>query len=183
MRMSRVVVPAVVLSITTLLIALFALAVLPTAPAQAHAKYVSSVPAANTTVKEAPTKVTITFAQKLDPSQLSITVYDTSGKLVSTGNATIVSEDQKTASVDMKSVEDSELYRVDWNTLSAEDQEATLGSFMFAVNSSGESDALEVPATPAPETNPTATILAGIIGLVVGAGAAYFVLRSRPAGQ
>lgn len=143
-----------------------------------HAAYKSSVPAANSVVKTAPTVVTITFVQRLDPSLLNITVYGNTGHVVSTGKAQISSTDPYTASVTMKG-DGSDIYRVDWNNKSAEDGDPTLGAFVFAVDPSGKSDKVQSTAsTSVVESNgvaPWLAVLIGLVGLLLGAGAALAI--------
>jgi ABC-type dipeptide/oligopeptide/nickel transport system permease subunit len=72
---------------------------------------------------------------------------------------------------------------VDWNTVSAEDGDPTLGAFVFGVDPSGQSDKV-APATTTTVTtstgvSPLAALLIGIAGLLVGAAGAYYGLRSR----
>lgn len=169
-------------------LALFAalfIAALGTMTAQArpfHAGYESSNPAANSVLKAAPTVVSITFLQKLDPQGLSITVYGDKGNVVSTGTAQISATDPNTASVNMKG-DDSDIYRVDWNNVSAEDGDPTLGAFVFGVDPSGETDKITPTTTTTVTTttgvSPFVAILIGIAGLVIGAGGTYYLLRSR----
>src|SRR6516162_3456908 len=116
--------------------------------ASAHAAYKSSAPAANSVVKTAPTTVSITFVQRLDPSVLNITVYGNKGDIVSTDKAQISSTDPYTATVSMKD-DGSDIYRVDWNNKSAEDGDPTLGAFVFAVSASGKSDKVQPTTTAA----------------------------------
>jgi methionine-rich copper-binding protein CopC len=154
--------------------------------AQAHAAYVSSDPAANSVQKTAPTVVRITFAQNLSPQGLSIVVYGNKGTVVSTGAAQISPTDPKTASVTMKG-DDSDIYRVDWNNVSAEDNDPTLGAFVFAVDPSGQSDKVSAatsPSTPANASSssgvsPLIAVLIGIVGLIIGAGVTYLGTRPR----
>jgi methionine-rich copper-binding protein CopC len=139
-----------------------------------HAVYKSSVPAANSVVKVAPTVVTITFVQRLDPSVLNITVYGNTADVVSTGKAQISATDPYTASVTMKG-DGSDIYRVDWNNKSAEDGDPTLGAFVFAVDPSGTSDKVQPTTTVVNQTTGVPGWLAALIGLgglIVGAGAA-----------
>ena len=157
--------------------------VLGTLTAEAHAAYKSSNPAENSVLKEAPTTVSITFVQKLDPQGLNITVYGNKGEVVSTGQAQISATDPYTASVSMKG-DDSDIYRVDWNNVSAEDGDPTLGAFVFAVDPSGQSDKVTPTATtPAATTStgvsPWVAVLIGLVGLIVGAGGTFFGMRSR----
>ena len=169
-------------------LALFAalfIAALGTMTAQArpfHAAYKSSDPAANSVLKSAPTVVSITFVQKLDPQGLNITVYGNKGEVVSTGTAQISATDPYTATINMKG-DDSDIYRVDWNNVSAEDGDPTLGAFVFAVDPSGESDKV-TPTTTTVTTSTgvstVAAILIGIAGLVVGGAGTYvYGVRSR----
>ncbi len=74
----------------------------------------------------------------------------------------------------------SDIYRVDWNNVSAEDGDPTLGAFVFGVNTSGVSDKVPPAATTTTPASPVPTILAGIIGLLLGSAATYFVTRPRP---
>jgi hypothetical protein len=152
--------------------------------AQAHAGYKSSIPAANSVVKVAPTMVSISFLQRLSPQQLSIVVYDKNAKAVSTGVAQISATDPYTATVTMQG-DGSDIYRVDWNDISAEDGDATVGAFVFGVDPSGATDKvppLPTSATPAPTQSgvpPLIAALIGLAGLVVGAGATFFSVRRR----
>lgn len=176
-RLTRRFAPVVVATV----MAVLALA-LTVSTASAHAAYVSSTPAANAVVTSAPSSVSITFAQKLDPQGLKITVYGNKGNVVSTGDAQISSTDPKTATVSMKG-DDSDIYRVDWQNVSAEDQDPTLGAFVFAVDPSGKSDKVAAPAisstTSSTGVSPLIAALIGVIGLVIGGGAVYAFTRTR----
>jgi methionine-rich copper-binding protein CopC len=155
-----------------------------TATAQAHAAYKSSTPAANSVLKSDPTQVRITFVQKLSPQGLSIVVYGNKAEVVSTGMAQISPTDPYTATVTMKG-DGSDIYRVDWNNVSAEDSDPTLGAFVFAVDSSGKSDKVQQPASTTATIassglSPLAGVLIGLGGLLVGGAATYVALRMRP---
>lgn len=149
--------------------------------ALAHAAYVSSIPKANTEVATAPTTVHITFQQPLDPKGLAIVVYDNKAQVVSTGNAMIDSTDHNgtSALVAMKG-DGSDIYRVDWQTVSATDGDPTLGAFIFTV---GSSDKLSPTTSSTPASTGVSPLLAaliGIVGIVLGAAGTYFVTRPRP---
>lgn len=153
--------------------------------AQAHAAYKSSNPAENSVLKTAPTSVSITFVQKLDPQGLNITVYGNKGEVVSTGQAQISTSDPYTATIAMTG-DDSDIYRVDWNNVSAEDGDPTLGAFVFAVDASGTSDKVTptqsaTVASTGSDVSIWIAILAGVGGLVVGGAATFFGLRARTA--
>ncbi len=180
-RMSRILQWMIVCSLT-ILAALFAL-VTGSLTAQAHAAYKSSTPAANSVLKTAPTSVSITFVQKLDPQGLNITVYGNKGEVVSIGQAQISASDPYTATVAMKG-DDSDIYRVDWNNVSAEDGDPTLGAFVFAVDASGTSDKVTptqsaTVASTGSDVSIWIAILAGVGGLVVGGAATFFGQRAR----
>jgi copper transport protein len=161
-------------------VSLFSLTVL---TAQAHAAYKSSNPPANSVLKTAPTIVSITFVQRLSPQGLSIKVYGNRGEVVSTGVAQVSFTDPYTASVTMKG-DGSDIYRVDWNNVSAEDGDPTLGAFVFAVDPSGKSDKVtsSVPTEvhESPGVSPLVAVLIGLAGLAIGGmGGVYVANRMR----
>jgi methionine-rich copper-binding protein CopC len=155
----------------------------PLAAAQAHAAYKSSVPAANSIVKTVPTSVTITFLQPLDPSHLSIVVYDNKAQVVSTGAAQIITGKPDTATVAIKG-DGSDIYRVDWNNVSAQDGDPTLGAFVFGV---GDTDKVTSPppSITAGSTGVPVWLVAliGVIGLIVGYGASFVVKPGNAAAK
>jgi methionine-rich copper-binding protein CopC len=154
--------------------------------AEAHAAYKSSNPAANSVRTSAPTTVSITFVQRLSPQGLAITVYGNKADVVSIGTAQISPTDPYTATISMKG-DGSDIYRVDWNNVSAEDNDPTLGAFVFAVDASGKSDKVTQPtatkSSSSPGVSPLAAVLIGLGGLVVGGGGTYFVTRARARAQ
>jgi copper transport protein len=174
--------PQQLLALAAALVVSVAALVLGAATAQAHAAYKSSTPAANSVLKTAPTEVSITFVQKLSPQGLSITVYGNKADVVSVGTAQISATDPYTASISMKG-DGSDIYRVDWNNVSAEDNDPTLGAFVFAVDSSGKSDKVAAPTAPTVSSSsgvsPLAAALIGIGGLIVGAAGTYVATRPR----
>jgi hypothetical protein len=104
---------------------------------------------------------------------------------VSTSQAQISPSDPYTAFVSMRG-DGSDIYRVDWNNVSAEDGDPTLGAFVFGVDPSGKTD--KVPPVAASTTAssgvpPVLTVLVGILGLLIGAAATYVTTRPRPAQQ
>lgn len=174
-----------VMTLTVALVAASAALFLGVATAQAHAAYKSSNPAANSVQKVAPTEVSITFVQRVSPQGLSITVYGNKADVVSIGTAQISPTDPFTASIAMKG-DGSDIYRVDWNNVSAEDSDPTLGAFVFAVDPSGTSDKVTpVSTTPTVTSSsgvsPLVAVLIGIGGLLVGAAATYVGTRPRGA--
>jgi len=158
-----------------------------TPTAAAHAKYTSSVPASNSTVTEAPTVVTVHFAEDVNPAGSDLIVYDTKGNKVSTGAGTVDTSDAKTMTVPMTG-DDSDSYLVVWHTVSLDDGDAAVGAFIFNVGSTAKAGDGGGSTTP-PETAATAesastgvsgwvVALGGVLGLVIGS-AGTFVLAGR----
>ncbi len=142
----------------------------------AHALPTSSTPAAGSTVKEAPTTVTIIFGEELTPAGSDIKVYDAKGDEVSTSKATVETNDLKKMSVGMKGT-DSEEYVVLWHTVSADDGDPAVGSFSFSVNPNGTTP----PSASTSGVQPWLAALVGAIGLILGALGGYFFARLTPA--
>jgi len=155
--------------------------------AAAHAKYESSVPAANSTVTEAPTVVTVHFAEEVNPAGSDLIVYDTKGNKVSTAAGQVDTNDAKTMTVPMAG-NDSESYMVVWHTVSLDDGDAAVGAFIFNVGSTakagdGGGSTTTTGASAAAESASSGipgwvVVLVGGLGLVVGSAGA-FVLAGR----
>jgi methionine-rich copper-binding protein CopC len=176
-RLSVIVVPAV-----ALFLALGAIVAFPQA-AFAHAEPTSSTPAPNSTVKEAPTTVTIIFGEEVKPDESDIRVFDSKGAEVSTGKATTDPNDLKKMSVEMKGT-DSESYVVLWNTVSADDGDPAVGSFSFNVNPNGGSSGGTTTGGGSSTDNasgvqPWLAALIGVIGLILGGVGGYYFARRQ----
>ena len=128
-----------------LLAALFAVA----SPglASAHSKFASSNPAPNAVLLKAPTTITITFTEKLDPSGSNIIVYDQDGKQVSIGKAAVDRADLTKMSVAMKG-NDSEGYSVVWRSKSLDDGDPFTGAYGFTVSADATPSAATPPRRP-----------------------------------
>ena len=164
---------------------------LPAGFASAHASYKSSDPAPNAILTVAPKVVTIHFMENVNPQGSDIIVYDARGKQVSPAPAQVDRADLTTMTVNM-SGDNSEVYLVEWHTVSADDGDPDIGGFNFLVNpskstiaavtgSSNSGGAHTSSSTPA-SSGGVATWLAallGALGLVIGAGALYLAQRYR----
>lgn len=148
--------------------------------AAAHATVVSSTPAANAVLKEAPTSVKITFAEDLSPAGSDIVVYDATMKQVSIGQAEVDRTDLKNMSVPMQG-NDSEVYVVVWHNSSADDGDPDAGSFVFNIGTPsndatpGDGSGANSPASGPPTL--LVALLSALVGLLVGGAGTVFVLR------
>jgi len=148
----------------------------------AHASYVSSDPAANAVVKTAPSAVTITFAEPVDPSGSGVVIYDAKNQVVS-GAAQIEQNDPATMRVPMTG-DGSEVYRVDWHTVSATDGDPDVGAFTFFINASGTSDLAPKPAATATSQASTGApvwlvALIAAVALLIGLAGGVAWARAR----
>jgi methionine-rich copper-binding protein CopC len=97
----------------------------------AHAFLDKADPAVGATLKAAPTEVTITFTEGLEPDFSSLTVEDESGQRVDLGGAHTAPDDATRFSVGLKQLKPGS-YKVLWRVTSV-DTHKTSGSYSFAV--------------------------------------------------
>jgi copper resistance protein C len=175
-RRSLVLAPALVLGL--------ALLGSTTGVASAHAYYVSSTPEANSTVATAPTTITIHFAEHVNPTGSAVIVLDAKGNTVSTGPAQLDPSDLTVMTVNMKG-DGSEIYLVQWHTVSADDGDPDVGAFTFNVGASTTPTATPSGGTRSGSgssgTPGWLVALVGVLGLVIGAAGGMLYAR-RSAG-
>ncbi|HKV82958.1 MAG TPA: copper resistance protein CopC [Ktedonobacterales bacterium] len=147
----------------------------------AHASYVSSNPAADAVLTAAPTTVTIKFAEHVNPTGSDVVIYDAKHTVVSTGPAQVVQADLFSMSVNMAG-DGSEIYLVEWHTVSADDGDPDIGGFVFHVDNTAGAQATATATAknggtggsskPSGGSGASAWLvaLAAILGLLVGAG-------------
>jgi hypothetical protein len=171
----------------------------------AHAEYVSSDPAANAMLTKAPTMITIHFSESVDPSGSDLTVSDVTGKQVSMAEGQVDRSDLKTMTVAMKA-DQSEIYVVNWHTVSAMEGHRDSGSFRFFVNispmlkgmlgnpsmsgssmSSSTSESMSSGSSPSLSSSGVpiwVTVLIGVLGVVSGGVVVFaFARRSKPSAK
>ncbi len=157
--------------------------------ASAHANYVSSNPAAGAILPQAPTNVTVTLSEQIQPGSESIRVTNSSGAQVDQGNTQISPTDALTMSVGLQRIGPG-IYTTTWNAVSAVDGHFTTGSFSFAVENPDGSLPGPLPSNTATSTgaplSPLEVVLrdANFTSLVVAFGmAAFGLLVWEPAGK
>jgi hypothetical protein len=100
--------------------------------ALAHADLASADPAAGATVKTAPTAISITFTEAVEPKFSSIEVLDATGSRVDEGKAQTAAGDEKLLSVGVKTLTPG-TYKVIWHATAADDSHKTKGNYTFTV--------------------------------------------------
>jgi copper resistance protein C len=159
--------------------------------ASAHAKVLSATPGIGSVIATAPTKVSVTTAENMnpDPKKSNLFVYGPAGDLISQGNATIPLNNPKEMSISIKATGNG-IYVVRWITVSSDDGDPDEGAFVFTVNPNAASSTTGVTAKPTATTStPAATssssfpvapvVITGIVALLVGLGAGVGIGRSR----
>ncbi len=150
--------------------------------ALAHAKVIDSDPKMGSTIATAPTTITVTTAESVnpDPKKSNLFVYAPAGDLISQGNAKIPLNNPKQMSVDIKPTGDG-VYIVRWITVSADDNDPAEGAFTFTVKAGTSATPTPAPKTitaaPPPATNSgfpvMPVVVSGLIALLVGLGAGF----------
>lgn len=156
--------------------------------ASAHATPITADPGMGATIKEAPTKVTITTTENMnpDPKKSYLEVYAPDGALVSQGDSQVPLNNPRELSVTIKP-KGNGIYIVRWFTTSADDNDAAEGAFLFTVNPKANT------APVAPTSRPATTsggaggvplwvpIVAALVALLVGLGGGIGIGRRRVA--
>jgi methionine-rich copper-binding protein CopC len=144
----------------------------------AHAGFHSSDPSPNQILKAAPTVVTMHFEETVNPQGSDITVYDATGKKVSTAPAQVSRTDLKTMTVPMQG-SGAEIYLVVWHNISADDGDPDTGAFTFLVNPK-PTTVLAVTGSNGQHAGNTSGmpiwlgVLLAVLGLIIGAGATWY---------
>lgn len=169
--------------------------------APAHAKVISSDPAIGSTITSAPTKVTVTTAEEMDPdpAKSNLFVYgpgaDATATLISQGDAKVSLSNPKEMSVEIKpdSAHPDGVYVVVWKTVSSDDGDDAAGAFTFTVNASAAnptptptaSTSTNTPASTGSDTSSGTPIwvpiVSALVALLVGLGIGLAVNRRKPA--
>lgn len=168
--------------ILTTILATAGLLAIPAA-ASAHVELVSSSPAAGSNVDTAPTEVTVTFDDELDPDHSSFSVTDGDGNEVGSGEVDLTVADRNVLRGEV-SISDPGVYTVSY-TVAGVDGHEIEGTFSFGFNTQeaipdptgGEHD--EGPDTALPYDPPSPLPLVGVLllGLAAALGMRRLTLR------
>ncbi len=131
--------------------------------ALAHAEYASSEPGEGATVASAPSNVTVTFTEDLDPASTTLKVTGPSGQDVTNGKTDVSTSATKVATVPITAGGDG-TYTVNWHAVSDDDKHSSEGTFTFNVGAAGQ----VAPATG--HSQPGIGMLQGSLELAIGAG-------------
>ena len=100
--------------------------------ALAHADLASADPPAGATLKTAPTEVSITFTEEVEPKFSTIEVVDAGGKRVDDGKAHTAPDNSKLLSVGLSPLAPG-TYKVIWHATSLDDSHKTRSNYVFTV--------------------------------------------------
>jgi copper transport protein len=155
-------------------------------PAFAHALLQSSQPAANATLRSAPSRLSLTFTEPPDPSLSSVQLLGSSGQAVALGRPVV---NAKTIVVPITGSMLEGTFTVNWRVVSKTDGHVTAGSFAFGVGQApthpsggGASGAGSSPFPSALSIVAKWLLYAGLSVALAAAVVAIGVLRRRPAG-
>ena len=130
--------------------------------ASAHAKLVSSNPAAGTKLATAPAKVTLVFDEEISDkaTESFFNVANEAGAAVGGGKLDTTDLDHKTLSGTLDSGLGDGVYTVKWQTITTDDNGKSEGSFSFGVNKEPGAQPTAAPE-PTEAIAPTAAPAAG----------------------
>jgi copper transport protein len=117
----------------TLLLILIWLLTLKPQPAFAHAVPITSEPAPNAILDEAPPEITIRFNEPVVPDLSRISVLTQAGQALATGTLQTTDSENRILTVAMPDDMNNGAYLVSWQVLSAVDGHTTSGTFSFGV--------------------------------------------------
>ena len=133
--------------------------------ALAHAKLVTSTPAAGAKLTKAPATVTINFSEEISEKDSNFTVADAKGATVGTGKLDLNDLDHKTLTATLKTGLGDGVYTVTWKTVTPDDGGISEGKFTFGVNAEAGVQPTAAAEPAAPRAAPTATAKAGTVAV------------------
>lgn len=153
-------------------------------PVAAHAELVSSTPAANASLKNAPSELSMTFTEPIDSATASVQLLDQNQTVIEGVGGVEAPGDGTIATVSLP-VLDPGVYTVSYRVTSATDGHVTSGIFAFQIDPTGTVPAPTGTASSSSSSSDPATVAARWVALVAALllfGTALFWLASaRPA--
>jgi copper transport protein len=124
----------------------------------AHAKLVSSDPAAGAKLDKAPAKITLVFTEEISANAIDsfFNVTDEQGANVGSGKLDTNDLDHKTLSGTLNAGRGDGLYTVAWQTITTDDNGKSTGSFIFGVNKAPGAQPTTAPDSEEPTAAATA---------------------------
>lgn len=147
---------------------------LPGTPAWAHAQLVSADPAKDATLPTAPTAVTLTFSERLNPDFTTIVVSDAAKQRVP---ASAPAVDAAAGSVTLTQALNNGSYTVAYRVVSV-DGHTVQGSYAFTVKDPAKPAAAPPPASAPAAAAPSADSGGIPSGVLIGLGAAGVLLAA-----
>lgn len=146
------------------------------AAAWAHAALVSTSPLGSKIVTPAPSQVTLTYSEPIEPRFAIISVTDAGGHLVTSGPPANAPGDRTTLVVPLKKIPEG-WYLVYWRVISA-DGHPVRGAWTFAVGpNAGPAPQFVIPSISETAATPQLVILRWIVFLSLMAAVGLFVMR------
>jgi len=171
-------------AVAAALLGVIAAALLAPAIAAAHAELVSSTPAANASLREAPTALTMTFNEPIDPATASIQLLDELQQAVAGIGAVQVDTSGLVASVDVPTL-DPGVYTVSYRVTSAIDGHVTAGIWAFLIDPTGSQPPPAIAAESGSPSGDALTVgtrwLSLSAALVLVGLALFWLVTARPA--
>ncbi len=152
----------------------------PATPARAHTELVSSAPARDATLAKAPTAVTLTFSERLDPGFTTIVVSDAAARRIP-ADAPVV--DAASGTVTLTRALANGAHTVAYRVVSV-DGHTVQGSYTFTVADPARPAAVAAPVPPA-GSSPAGGVPTGVLiglaalGAVLAALAVSLVVSGR----
>lgn len=153
-------------------------------PARGHAELVSSDPAANSTLTEAPKRLSLEFTEAVDPATVRVRLLDPRQAEIAGVGAPEVNGGGTAVSLALPELEPG-TYTVDYQVTSAVDGHITSGIFAFLLDPTGTEPAPGVSSeTDSPGSTPEATAARWVAlasALAVAGILVFWAFSARPA--
>lgn len=170
--------------VASALLGMLATALLAPGIAAAHAELVSSTPAANSSVRESPPAVMMTFSEPVDPTTASVQVLDELQHAVTGAGTVQVDASGAVASLRLPRLEPG-VYTVSYRVTSATDGHVTAGIWAFLVDPTGSQPPPAIAAESGSPSGDALSVGARWLSLVAALTlvglAIFWLVTGRPA--